>query len=106
MSPSSLLLGYKSQVVPKRFAQDPTCFRCGEGPETMGHIAECPALAVARSGKPAECFDVSPDSELWKGGKKGKTLMKCFVSFVMRYKVNFPTRMEMFPFTRVADLAS
>jgi len=43
---------------------------------------------------------------LWKGDKPGKALMKEFSTHVMKYWINFPVKIGVFPFTRNPDLRS
>jgi len=86
--------------------RDVTCGRCGSEPETLEHIVKCPALAEARWGHPVEEFDIAPESETWKRGKKGLSLVEGLVSYVMNNRINFPVRDGVFPLTSNANLAS
>jgi len=72
----------------------------------MLHVVKCPALEGARTNTNPKALDIAPESPLWKSNKKGMELMRRFSSYVMENRINFPTRMEVFPFTRNAGLAS
>jgi len=83
------------------------CPRCENEPETFEHIiASCQALASARVGQPDEVFDISPESLIWAENKKGWDLMKCLISFISLNKLNFPSNMDVFPFTRASQIQS
>ena len=83
------------------------CSRCENKPETFEHvIADCQALACAMVGQPEETFDISPGSLIWAENKKGWDLMKCLVSFISLNKLNFPSNMDVFPFTRASQIES
>ena len=87
--------------------RDPQCDRCGTAPQTFSHIiTDCPALSEARKGYNMSCFDISPESDLWKEDKKGFMLIGGFISFIIETKINFPVRLEVFPFTRGSTLGS
>ena len=86
--------------------RDPACPRCRQEPETLSYVVQCPALEGDRRGKNKQAFDISPDSGLWKGTKKGMKLLNVFSSYVLRNRINFPTKMGEFPFTRNAILVS
>jgi len=53
-----------------------------------------------------KALDIAPESPLWKSNKKGMELVRRFSSYVMKNRINFPTKLEFFPFTRNAGLAS
>jgi len=83
------------------------CPRCENKPKTFKHIiAAGLALAGARVGQPDEIFDISPVSLIWAENKKGWDLMKCLVSFISLNKLNFPSNMNVFPFTRASQIQS
>jgi len=83
------------------------CPRCENEPETFKHIiTDCQALASARVGQPDEIFDISPESLIWAENKKGWDLMKCLISFISLNKLNFPSNMDVFPFTRASQIQS
>jgi len=72
----------------------------------MLHIVKCPALEGAEMNINLKALDTVPESPLWKSNKKGTELIRRFSSYIMENRINFPTRMEVFPFTRNAGLAS
>jgi len=83
------------------------CPRCENEPETFEHvIADCQALASARAEQPDGIFDISPESLVWAENKKGWDLMKYLISFISLNKLNFPTVMDVFPFTRASQIQS
>ena len=86
--------------------QDPKCQRCEKELETMLHIVKCPALERARTNINPKALDIAPESPLWKSNKNGMELMRRLSSYVMENRINYPTRMEVFPFTPYAGLAS
>jgi len=81
--------------------------RCENEPETFIHVvAGCLALASARVEQPDEIFDISPGSQVLAENKKGCDLMKCLISFISLNKLNFPSNMDFFPFTRASQIQS
>jgi len=83
------------------------CPRCENEPETFEHvIADCQALASARFGQPDEIFDISPESLIWAKNKNRGDLMKCLISFISLNKLNFPSNIDVFPFTRASQIQS
>jgi len=87
--------------------QDPRCDRCGQADQTFRHIiTNYPVLASVRHGRDSVIFNIDTEPMLWKGDKPGKALMKEFSGHVMKNLINFPVRLEVFPFTRDGDLRS
>jgi len=83
------------------------CPRYENEPKTCKHIiADCQALTSTRAGQPDEIFDISPESLISVENKKGWDLMKCLVSFISLNKLNFPSNMDVFPFTRASQIQS
>jgi len=83
------------------------CPRCENEPETFEHvIAYCQALASARVGQPDEILDISLESLIWAENKNGWDLIKCLVSFISLNKLNFPSNIDVFPFTRASQIQS
>jgi len=72
----------------------------------MPHIVKCLAFEGARVNMNPKALDINPESPLWKSNKKGIELVKRFSSYVIKNRINFPTKIEVFPFTRNAGLAS
>jgi len=69
-------------------------------------VVQCPAIAGRGHDLNPNMFDIGPSSALWKSNEKGMRLIRGFSSFIMRNRINFPTKIEVFPFTRHAMLAS
>jgi len=83
-----------------------TCGRYGTKLETLEHVVKCRALASSRWGYPADYFDITLSSDIWRRGKKGLAQVKGLVSYVIGNRINFLVRGGIFPFMRDADLAS
>jgi len=79
--------------------QDPKCQRCKEESETMPHLVKCRTLEGAQANINPKARDICPESPLWKSNKKGMELVKRFSSYVIKNRINFPTKMGVFPFT-------
>jgi len=86
--------------------QDPKCPRCEEELETMSHVVKCPALKGARMSINPKALDIVSESPLWKWNKKAMELIRRFSSYIMENRINFPSRIDVFPFTWNAGLTS
>ena len=75
--------------------------------ETFHHVInECPSLAGAREGHSDISLDISPESLVWSEKKKGWEEMKCLISFISLNKINFPSKMDVVPFTGADQVQS
>ena len=72
----------------------------------MSHIIKCPAFEGAQMNINLKALNIAPESPLWKTNMKGMELIWRFSSYVMKNRINFPAKMEGFPFTRNASLVS
>lgn len=86
--------------------QDPKCQLCEEESETVSHVVNCPALEGAWTNMNLKALAIAPESPLWKSNKKGMELVRRFSSYVMKNRINFPTKLEFSPPTQNAGLAS
>jgi len=97
----------KAQKDWRNLEESVLCPRCQNEPKTFIHVVTgCPALASASVGQPDEIFDISPGSQIWAENKKGWDSMKCLISFNSLNKLNFPSNMDVFPFTRASQIQS
>ena len=69
-------------------------------------VVKCPTWEGAQANMNPKALDINPESALWKSNKKGMELVKRFSSYVIKNRINFPSKMVVFPFTRNAGLAS
>jgi len=86
--------------------RDPTCPRCGWESEIFKHVVQCPAIAEREHDLKPRIFDIGLRLDLWKNSEKGMRLIRGFSSFIIKNRIHFQMKMEVFPFTRYAMLAS
>jgi len=65
----------------------------------MSHIIKCLALEGAQMNINLKALNIAPESPLWKSNMKGMELIWQFSSYMMKNRINFPAKMEVFPIT-------
>ena len=69
-------------------------------------ISQCVVLEYARRGLDPDAFNALKGLKLCKINKASKKLIGISSTFVMKNKLNFPVRLEVFAFTGGSNLGS